>query len=299
MNKRIIPLSERISSTDPYIVADHIIKDIDKVTRQLLSIWSKLLKAIQLEPRFIMENFKMDYEVKHCQKLGQSIFLSTIETDDFAQPIEENLLETHKELVKNRESTAYNIDLSNIIIQDQEIWKKPSVHPIMFEECLRKRDFTPSEPTKFLLEDNDFQDFEYEDYYRGCHLFVLVHGFQGSSIDMKLLKNSIAMVHPEAIFLLSKENENKTEGNIEDMGIRLSKEVDEFIEQYCPGSSLGRLSFIAHSMGGLIVRSALPYLEKYKHLMYTFLSLSTPHLGYMYNSSKIINAGIWLLKQWK
>jgi len=116
---------------------------------------------------------------------------------------------------------------------------------------------------------------------------------------MKLFKNSIAMVHPEAIFLLSKKNENDTEGDIEEMGVRLAAEVDEFIEQYCPGSSLGRLSFIAHSMGGLIVRSALPFLEKYKHLMFTFMTLSTPHLGYMYNSSKIINAGMWALKKWK
>lgn len=116
---------------------------------------------------------------------------------------------------------------------------------------------------------------------------------------MKLLKNSVSMIHPEAIFLLSKKNENETEGDIEEMGVRLAAEVEEFIDQYCPGSSLGRLSFIAHSMGGLIVRSALPYLEKYKHLMYTYMSLSTPHLGYMYNSSKIIDAGMWVLKKWK
>lgn len=29
--------------------------------------------------------------------------------------------------------------------------------------------------------------------------------------------------------------------------------------------------------------------------MYTFFSLSSPHLGYMYNSSKVIDAGIWVL----
>lgn len=130
-------------------------------------------------------------------------------------------------------------------------------------------------------------------------MFVLVHGFQGSSIDMKLLKNSISMVHPEAIFLLSKSNESQTEGNIEEMGVRLAAEVEEFIDQYCPGSSLGRLSFIAHSMGGLIARASLPYLEKYRKLFFTYMSLSTPHLGYMYNSSKIIDAGMWVLKKWK
>lgn len=47
------------------------------------------------------------------------------------------------------------------------------------------------------------------------------------------------------------------------------------------------------------MRSALPFLEKFKKLMFTFLTLSTPHLGYMYNSSKIIDAGMWVLKKWK
>ena len=44
-------------------------------------------------------------------------------------------------------------------------------------------------------------------------------------------------------------------------------------------------------MGGLIIRSALPYLENLKHLMQTYISLSSPHLGYAYNPSKLIEAG--------
>lgn len=187
-------------------------------------------------------------------------------------PVDENLHDIHNDLLKNRELSSYNTDMNSILIQDQEFWKKPSTHPIMFEECIRKvekdkefgharfgslksgksKEITSQVPSKTLLnsvvsdgvsplEDNDFQDFEFEDYYRGCHLFVLLHGYQGSSIDMKLLKNTISMQHPEAIFLLSKKNENKTEGDIEEMGVRLAEEVEEFIEQYCPGSSLGRL----------------------------------------------------------
>lgn len=29
------------------------------------------------------------------------------------------------------------------------------------------------------------------------------------------------------------------------------------------------------------------------------MSLSSPHLGYMYSSSKLIDAGLWILKKWK
>ena len=33
--------------------------------------------------------------------------------------------------------------------------------------------------------------------------------------------------------------------------------------------------------------------------MYNFFTLSSAHLGYMYNSSKIIDAGMWFLKTWR
>jgi hypothetical protein len=33
--------------------------------------------------------------------------------------------------------------------------------------------------------------------------------------------------------------------------------------------------------------------------MQSFMTLSSPHLGFMYNSNKIIDTGIWILKRWK
>lgn len=52
-------------------------------------------------------------------------------------------------------------------------------------------------------------------------------------------------------------------------------------------------------MGGLIIRAALPYLEKFKDKMHGYLSLCSPHLGYMYKSGKLFSAGMWVLKKWR
>ena len=101
------------------------------------------------------------------------------------------------------------------------------------------------------------------------------------------------------MILCASSNEELTDGEIPDMGIRLADEVRNYIKQWCPGSSLKRLSFIGHSLGGLIIRAALPYLEEYKDKMHMFMTLASPHLGYMYHSSSIIDAGLWVLKTWK
>jgi pimeloyl-ACP methyl ester carboxylesterase len=128
----------------------------------------------------------------------------------------------------------------------------------------------------------------------------MCHGFQGSSFDMRTFKNIISLALPEALFLCSSANEEAlTEGNIFEMGERLAEEVSQFIRESCPGANLGRLTFIGHSLGGLIIRAALPHLERFKDKMHGYLSLCSPHLGYMYKSSKLFNAGMWILKKWK
>ena len=50
-------------------------------------------------------------------------------------------------------------------------------------------------------------------------------------------------------------------------------------------------------MGGIIIRAALVHLSDLKDKMHLYMSLSSPHLGYMYNANKIIEAGLWILKR--
>ena len=49
---------------------------------------------------------------------------------------------------------------------------------------------------------------------------------------------------------------------------------------------------IGHSLGGVIIRSAIPYLKDFHSKMHTFISLSSPHLGYLYHQSSLIETGI-------
>ena len=56
---------------------------------------------------------------------------------------------------------------------------------------------------------------------------------------------------------------------------------------------------LGHSMGGLIIRSALPRLYKLKPKFYSFVSFSSPHIGYAYSSSKLVDAGLWFINTMK
>ena len=62
-----------------------------------------------------------------------------------------------------------------------------------------------------------------------------------------------------------------------------------------------RISFIGHSLGTIIIRSALtrPQMRPLLPKLHTFLSLSGPHLGTLYNSSGLVNIGLWLMQRWK
>jgi len=60
-----------------------------------------------------------------------------------------------------------------------------------------------------------------------------------------------------------------------------------------------RISFIGHSLGGLIIRAALPHLKDFSNKFHFYISLSSPHLGFLYTPSKLIDAGLWFLKKWK
>ena len=118
---------------------------------------------------------------------------------------------------------------------------------------------------------------------------------------MREIKNEIAMVVPNALFLASANNSGKkSKDDIELMGHRLANEIMEYLEEEenDEESNISRISFIGHSMGGVIIRAALPRLEKYKDRFYTYCSLSSPHLGYSFHKSQLITTGLWLMQKW-
>lgn len=80
------------------------------------------------------------------------------------------------------------------------------------------------------------------------------------------------------------------------MGTRLAAEVDYELGKYI---DIPQICFLGHSMGGLIIRTALPRLKKYKDNFHSLITLSSPHLGFLYSTSTLIDAGLWVINSMK
>lgn len=129
------------------------------------------------------------------------------------------------------------------------------------------------------------------------HLVVLVHGFQGNQFDMRLLRIHLNSLFPHNYFLSSRSNEQKTSGDIQEMGERLSLEVRQHLQSQGLEHRVSRISFVGHSLGGVIIRAALgmEYLQSVKNKLHVYLSLSSPHVGYLHGTSGIVNTGMWFI----
>lgn len=123
----------------------------------------------------------------------------------------------------------------------------------------------------------------------GTHLIVFVHGLAGASQDFRRYRNFLLhsqLNSDKQICLLAASNENSYSCGIEEMGERLANEVSDFIIKHDNRHSekIKWISFICHSLGGLVVRHSISHasLACHKSKFHSYISLATPHLGLRY-----------------
>ncbi|KAF2072780.1 hypothetical protein CYY_005902 [Polysphondylium violaceum] len=132
--------------------------------------------------------------------------------------------------------------------------------------------------------------------YPGKHLFVFVHGLSGNSYDLRQFKNYFALHFPHFLYLTCSSIQENTLEDIQEMGEKIAAEVQEYLLDNAM-AQITKISFLGHSLGGIVVRSALtsdrlqPYLGK----LHTYISLSSPHLGTkFYGGSSLVTPAMWV-----
>ena len=301
-------LGKRISDHSKDYIGYRIFKEINVISSQVLYIWHKYIELIRNFPAPVNFIMQLDFTRKLKEDLKSFLIKSTVEIPDSTSlvfPSETNIQsknntsaeEKRKVLKENYKKPTFENSNYKIL---------PEIYPILFEETYTKNMSKNIETTKYIDNDlrqktnNTSQVIEPKhDNNLGLHLIVLVHGFEGNSNDMRILKNEIGLINPSIVFLPSSANQDDTGADIIQMGKKLAAEVKSYIKEWNNGLIFKKISFIGHSIGGVIIRAALPNLEEFKDKFWLYLSLSSPHLGYVFSDSTLIKTGMWVLKRWK
>lgn len=283
---------EIIHEDNAIIATEMILCQIQKIAEKLNLLEFEMIETLQKSPTKICYAMMLQYNEILKDQLGESIFRTVSQCDNFCVLGKEKTAQDHKKIAKKIRKSEYyrNIDPLPVIVKG--LFPYSNFHPIIF------LDISSKVPENKLLWNNEWVSYM-SNPHKAIHLIVFVHGFQGSSFDLRLIRNHAAMCRSNTFLLCSSKNESHTEGDISGMGLRLAKEVERYIRDWCPDGQVDKISFIGHSLGGIIIRAALPYLQSLSNKFQFLITFSTPHLGYMYNSSALVDAGMWFIKKWR
>lgn len=131
------------------------------------------------------------------------------------------------------------------------------------------------------------------------HLIVCVHGLQGNQFDLRLYRSFIELALPnhKLNFLMAQSNQMDTFSDFNIMTDRLQDELLTKIESMPRPPT--HISFIAHSLGGIIVRSLVtrPAVSHLLPKLHLLLSICGPHLGTQHQTG-VVSAGMWVIRKW-
>ncbi|KAA3476580.1 protein FAM135B-like protein isoform X1 [Gossypium australe] len=303
-------------------ILDFLRDEWAKDRRAEWSIWMVYSK-VDMPHRYINGSFdESSHQIVH--KRGSSLWKLT---DDPAQ-VAAMRAELHRRSIAQ-------MRMNNRSIQDMQIFGDPSGIPIVIIEhvmnapqrtssdnlYMRNLDIIDSITTSTVPSSEAVKKLPSASAAqsgRDLKIVIFVHGFQasffsltlvswGHHLDLRLVRNQWLLIDPKIEFLMSEVNEEKTSGDFREMGLRLAHEVISFVKKKMDKASRSghlrdiKLSFVGHSIGNVIIRTALAEspMEPYLRFLHTFVSLSGPHLGYLYSSNSLFNSGLWLLKKLK
>eukprot|EP00759_Apiculatamorpha_spiralis_P011691 PhF_6_TR18945/c0_g1_i5/m.27765 len=112
---------------------------------------------------------------------------------------------------------------------------------------------------------------------RRRHGVVLVHGYQAKATDFRFIRRFLHVLYPDVIVHIATSITPHPHASFQTLASLLSDEVRSFIVE----EDIQTLSFIGHSMGGIVIRRMLlePSMAAFLPMMHSYISLNCPHLG--------------------
>lgn len=248
---------------------------------------------------------RVEFHSKLKQRYFQFVNSETLQVDNYYDLGKEDPAQEHTQIADTLRQSEYFKDLysfNKLDVENTTLFQKPEWNPFFFEEIYKKNAEPESEGLSTtsimnMVRSSIKKNVRLGNLYNSRvmlqkkqHLVIMVHGYHASHFDMRVYQNFLAKIIPHSIFLISKANEDMTKKRIGQMGRDLAEEIQGYMQQSC--LNFWKISFIGHSLGGVIIRAALPHLGQYKPKFFSFVSLSSPHLGCRQNKSSLVNLGM-------
>jgi esterase/lipase len=275
-------------------------------------IFIELMKLISESTTSML---KIDFHSKLQTRFFEFIKKNTIKVENYIDQVEKDIGTQHIQIAdKLRNSKFYKnlFEIQKFNIENKTLFQKPQWNPFFFEDIYK---WIPSTTNKKKPRDLSHCSIFNEkhstlethvplkDIYRiktisrrKPHIIILVHGYQGCRYDVRVIQNFLGKILPESVSYASRSNEDMEGKSIQDMGRDLAKEVIGLTKIHV---GFEKISFVGHSLGGIIVREALTYLKSLRRFFFTYISLSVPHLGCRKNKSILVSLGMKYLKKFK
>jgi len=229
-----------------------------------------------------MGALKQEWLKRAKERAGEAVLRNSLSPDDM---ILSTTFETKQErdfiAGRIRESNHQIRQLQKDFIEDDLLFQDESASPVFFEENYSTNNVNHEEET-------------------GLHVVVLMHGFMGSSWDVRPLRNFLAILEPNARTFLSTSNEDDTDSSIRVLGFRFAHELSDFLNgvEASGNGKISRISVISHSIGSIILRCALTHkkLSRFIPKLHTLMSLSSPHLGSCSIASSLVKIGMMAMQ---
>ncbi|CAD8203134.1 unnamed protein product [Paramecium octaurelia] len=255
---------------------------INQLGQSLFQLWNQFQPLLKYSRNYLVESVDQRL-LQNCKKLSSESVISNQATfEEIQTQISLPLLKQREDIWNQARKSSKN-QTPSIQLLDQ-FYSQPNALPFFFEDVVSSQ--------------QNITQFQQHSQNRK-HVLILVHGYQGTSADLQTWKSYLKIKFPNHLIIQSEINQDDTEDSISVMASRLAQEIQRQITDRTHLKQQIQISFIGHSLGGVLIRCALQHLGKYQDCMHTFISLGSPHVGLGIQQSTLIDAGLWFMKAFK
>ena len=232
-------------------------REIKSFARSAMVMWFRITPVLFVLNPVIIKKYRQLGTVAKKERVFQMMIGSKVMDSSFGGFPKEDVSKMHRNVAREKRRSNYFKSLMSFSpknVEDDKYYEFQEIMPIIFEETFERISTQNGKKTGCEMEEDDSLDTLKKiiggtEDLNSLKIVILCHGFQGSHSDMIKIKHYFKINDPESHYICSKANQSNTTGDISEMGLKLSQEVDSLLIQSFANETIKSISFVGHSLG--------------------------------------------------